>query len=110
MLTMGKTIHRAGIVVVVCALVLGVFSMSTQAKTSQYHFHQTIDRHLSVCTKMSEDRGQRQVVAHCLYQAIAVAPVLGIVEIQPSRAPDAPEPRLISFFHAFLYRPPPTAI
>lgn len=108
MLNMGKSIHRLGIMAVVCALVLGVISLATEAKTSQYHSHRAVDRYFSESTKMSEGRDQHAIFPQFLLKnVVELDPDVITLAMVPPCPREIPAPRLITVFHPFLFRPPP---
>jgi hypothetical protein len=95
------------IAVLICVLAIGVFTLASAAKCSQYQLGPHSEGYLAKATKMSGERCQT---------AAAMVPV-----IVPQFRPADPEPRLLAelpdpvlptavFLDSFHFRPPPARV
>ena len=99
-------IFRSCITALVCLLILGIISLATHAKISQYESRRGVTSYLSKSTKMS-DSGQRAIA---LPQPLVV--LLYAEEVRADFVPPAeepPRPPCLGFLAAFHFRPPPPA-
>jgi hypothetical protein len=89
-------------------LAIGVFTLASVAKCSQYHPHSRSEGYFAKATKMSGERCQTS-------EALALPPVVLAVRVsqpEPRIVAELPEPDLPTavFLDSFRFRPPPARL
>ncbi len=95
---------RSSITLVVCLLILGVISLATRAKTSQYCSGRQVASYLSKSTKMS-DSGQRLTVLPQPRVMLPCAERTSADLLPPAAEP--PRSPCAGFLESLHFRPPP---